>query len=151
MGAAAGRIFDIQALPCDAGGLWFVIHCHIQLLQRGYRPVLIQENPCFADHGVGFIGLFGIQRKLRSHPGKTDGAHSQIRKMIHLILAVSDQKFFFDLDCDGEEEEISSLQAGSGFLALDLNGMLFICAERSSRFALSLSPSSPAFFSPVPS
>lgn len=38
------------------------------------------------------------------------------------IAKVSDQKFFFDLDCDGKEEEISSLQAGSGFLALDLNG-----------------------------
>lgn len=38
------------------------------------------------------------------------------------IAQVSDQKFFFDLDCDGKEEEISSLQAGSGFLALDLNG-----------------------------
>ncbi len=38
------------------------------------------------------------------------------------IAQVSDQKFFFDLDCDGEEEEISSLQAGSGFLALDRNG-----------------------------
>lgn len=38
------------------------------------------------------------------------------------IAKVSDQKFFFDLDCDGSEEEISSLQAGSGFLALDLNG-----------------------------
>lgn len=38
------------------------------------------------------------------------------------VAQVSDQKFFFDLDCDGEEEEISSLQAGSGFLALDLNG-----------------------------
>ncbi len=38
------------------------------------------------------------------------------------VAKVSDQKFFFDLDCDGEEEEISSLQAGSGFLALDLNG-----------------------------
>ena len=38
------------------------------------------------------------------------------------VEQVSDQKFFFDLDCDGEEEEISSLQAGSGFLALDLNG-----------------------------
>lgn len=37
------------------------------------------------------------------------------------IAQVSDQKFFFDLDCDGKEEEISSLQAGSGFLALDLN------------------------------
>lgn len=38
------------------------------------------------------------------------------------IARVSDQKFFFDLDCDGTKEEISSLQAGSGFLALDLNG-----------------------------
>ena len=28
----------------------------------------------------------------------------------------------FDLDCDGKEEEISSLGKGSGFLALDKNG-----------------------------
>ena len=34
---------------------------------------------------------------------------------------ISDQKFYFDLDCDGIEDEISSLGAGSGFLALDLN------------------------------
>lgn len=38
------------------------------------------------------------------------------------IAELSDQKFFFDLDCDGEMEEISSLGAGSGFLSLDLNG-----------------------------
>ena len=38
------------------------------------------------------------------------------------IAQVSDQKFFFDLDQDGEEEEISELKSGSGFLALDLNG-----------------------------
>lgn len=38
------------------------------------------------------------------------------------VAQVSDQKFFFDLDQDGKEEEISSLQSGSGFLALDLNG-----------------------------
>lgn len=37
------------------------------------------------------------------------------------IAQVSDQKFFFDLDQDGEEEEVSSLASGSGFLALDLN------------------------------
>ena len=37
------------------------------------------------------------------------------------IAAVSDQKFFFDLDADGEEEEISMLSSGSGYLALDLN------------------------------
>lgn len=31
-------------------------------------------------------------------------------------------KFSFDLDADGSDEQISSLSAGSGFLALDLNG-----------------------------
>jgi len=36
--------------------------------------------------------------------------------------SVSDQKFFFDLDADGREEEISFAGKGSGFLALDING-----------------------------
>ena len=35
---------------------------------------------------------------------------------------VTDQKFFFDIDADGTEEEISSLGSGSGYLALDKNG-----------------------------
>lgn len=38
------------------------------------------------------------------------------------IGSVSDQKFFFDLDSDGKEEEISFAGKGSGFLALDKNG-----------------------------
>lgn len=38
------------------------------------------------------------------------------------VASVSDQKFFFDLDADGREEEISYLAEGSGFLALDKNG-----------------------------
>lgn len=38
------------------------------------------------------------------------------------ISDVSDQTFMFDLDCDGTQEEISRLNAGSGFLALDHNG-----------------------------
>lgn len=37
------------------------------------------------------------------------------------IGTVSDQKFFFDLDTDGTEEEISFAGKGSGFLALDKN------------------------------
>lgn len=37
------------------------------------------------------------------------------------VAGLSDQKFMFDLDSDGEEEEISMLAAGSGFLALDKN------------------------------
>ena len=36
------------------------------------------------------------------------------------IAEISDQKFFFDLDCDGNEEEISAFGNGTGLLALDL-------------------------------
>ena len=35
---------------------------------------------------------------------------------------ISDQKWFFDIDADGEKEEISELTKGNGFLALDHNG-----------------------------
>ncbi|MCR5282883.1 MAG: hypothetical protein K6E18_05890 [Lachnospiraceae bacterium] len=38
------------------------------------------------------------------------------------IAQVSDQKFVFDVDADGRKEQISTLSAGSGFLALDQNG-----------------------------
>ncbi len=38
------------------------------------------------------------------------------------VTSISDQSFFFDLDCDGKEEKISNLGAGAGFLALDKNG-----------------------------
>lgn len=37
------------------------------------------------------------------------------------VVGLSDQKFFFDLDCDGREEEISVLESGNAFLALDHN------------------------------
>jgi len=37
------------------------------------------------------------------------------------MSGLSDQKFYFDLDCDGSKEEISVLQSGNGFLALDKN------------------------------
>ncbi len=45
--------------------------------------------------------------------------------VIHLSddpVGISDQKFRFDLDADGEAEEVSALSAGSAFLALDLDG-----------------------------
>lgn len=37
------------------------------------------------------------------------------------VDSVSDMKFRFDLDCDGEAEEISNTRAGSAFIALDKN------------------------------
>lgn len=40
--------------------------------------------------------------------------------------SIADQTFFFDLDGDGEEDEIHNLRKGSGFLALDKNDDGFI-------------------------
>lgn len=37
------------------------------------------------------------------------------------VAGLSDQKFYFDLDGDGEKENISMLTSGSGYLALDKN------------------------------
>ncbi len=38
------------------------------------------------------------------------------------VAELSDQTFFFDIDADGEKDEISRLGKGSGYLALDKNG-----------------------------
>lgn len=38
------------------------------------------------------------------------------------IAELSDQTFFFDIDGDGEKDEVSRLGSGSGYLALDKNG-----------------------------
>ncbi len=38
------------------------------------------------------------------------------------VAKVTDQKFLFDLNSDGEKEEMSFVTGGSGFLALDKNG-----------------------------
>ena len=37
------------------------------------------------------------------------------------VATLSDQKFFFDIDADGTEDEVSMLDAASGYLALDKN------------------------------
>ena len=37
------------------------------------------------------------------------------------MAEVGDVKISFDLDCDGTEEDVAALSAGSGYLALDLN------------------------------
>lgn len=38
------------------------------------------------------------------------------------LAQLEDQTFYFDIDGDGEEDEVSQLGAGSGYLALDKNG-----------------------------
>lgn len=70
---------------------------------------------------------FGMSRRFEAYYEETyvtavrDYCDPLVINLDTNIAQVSDQKFFFDLDCDGTEDEISSLHSGSGFLALDLN------------------------------
>ncbi len=75
------------------------------------------------DFGVDF----SMSRRLTEYAGMS--VASAVNFIDPLVINVgsdvthiSDQTFYFDLDCDGEEEKISNLENGSGFLALDKNG-----------------------------
>ncbi|MCR4706037.1 MAG: hypothetical protein K5641_08235 [Lachnospiraceae bacterium] len=77
---------------------------------------------------------FNLEMKMsRTFMQKTSWTYEKLAKNVSLcdplvinlddnIASVSDQKFLFDLNADGTEEEISTLGASSGFLALDLDG-----------------------------
>lgn len=75
---------------------------------------------------INFNLQFGMSQSFYSHYG------SVIQQVVNTcdplvinldgdVAEVSDQKFFFDLDCDGKEDEISYFGKGTGMLAIDKN------------------------------
>ncbi len=83
----------------------------------------ITEDGRTIDFGVDF----SLSRRLAEYAGMSvSRAINMIDPLVINVGAgitnISDQSFFFDLDMDGEEENISNLAKGSGFLALDKNG-----------------------------
>ncbi len=96
-----------------------------------------EESTAFTSQGIvktadGREISFGISVEMsRSYMEKHDYLKQEIGYVFTdpLVInmdvdtaGVSDQKFYFDLDVNGEEEQISFLGEGSGFLALDKNG-----------------------------
>ncbi|MBE5829466.1 MAG: hypothetical protein E7305_08410 [Butyrivibrio sp.] len=83
----------------------------------------LTEDGRVIDFGVNF----SMSRRLCEYAGiDVASAVSLIDPLVinvgSGVTSISDQSFFFDLDADGQEEEISNLGEGSGFLALDKNG-----------------------------
>lgn len=82
----------------------------------------LTEDGRVIDFGVSF----SMSRRLCQYAGiDVASAVSLIDPLVinvgSGVTNISDQSFFFDLDADGQEEKISNLGEGSGFLALDLN------------------------------
>lgn len=65
-----------------------------------------------------FTQVMGMQQYTR----KTYCVDPLVMNLDGNPASFSDKTFFFDLDGDGTEEELSKLAGGSGFLALDKNG-----------------------------
>lgn len=94
-----------------------------------------QEHTAFASRGTavtadGRIIDFGITVEMsRSFEAAYEVVGKEEIYTDPLIInldtntaSLSDVSFYFDLNCDGTAEEISALENGSGFLALDKNG-----------------------------
>ncbi len=77
---------------------------------------------------IDFNLSFGVSRSFTEEIGITRGQRIILTDPLVVnfgdsnLTEISDQTFFFDIDSDGEEDEIHSLGKGSGFLALDKDG-----------------------------
>ena len=83
----------------------------------------LTEDGRAIDFGVSF----SMSRRLTEYAGMSVASAVSLIDPLVInvgsdVTHVSDQSFFFDLDCDGQEEKISNLGKGSGFLAYDTNG-----------------------------
>ncbi len=81
------------------------------------------EDGRVIDFGVSF----SMSRKLCEYAGISVGTSVGLIDPLVVnvgsgVTQISDQSFYFDLDCDGTAEKISNLSSGSGFLALDKDG-----------------------------
>lgn len=114
----------------------------INMIRATYDASLYEEEETTSFNTVGSVITadgreinFGVELKMsrsfkelaeKYTQTKVDNAMSLVDPLVinldDNIAELSDQKFYFDLDEDGEKEEISYLNAGSGFLALDTNG-----------------------------
>ena len=85
--------------------------------------IALTEDGREIDFNVGF----SLSRKFTEYAGiSVSSAVSLIDPLVinvgKDITGISDQNFFFDLDSDGEEDKISGLGNGLGFLTYDKNG-----------------------------
>lgn len=74
------------------------------------------------DIGMELSRSFQSQSNVKIDYGKAYMIDPLVINLEEGSAEVSEQKFLFDLDCDGELDNISMLAGLSGFLALDKNG-----------------------------
>ena len=125
-----------QGTAASASGVFPLVTSRMKLLNYvGETYSVEQEDTCFSTVGtvrtkdgreINFIVNVNMSRRCEEYYREELNV-AQFALYDPLVInldtdatELSDQTFYFDLDADGEEEEISMLK-GSGYLALDKN------------------------------
>ncbi len=130
-GVSSGQAVDLRSSSVSAsgGGVSWIRHTE----ERGHLEE--RETTVFSAQGVAhtadgrdvvFNVDLGMSRRfsgeyLKLQDEKVIFTDPLVINLENSSAEVTDQKFYFDLDSDGEAEELSGLAQGSGFLAYDRN------------------------------
>ena len=88
---------------------------------QGTGTALTEDGRCI-DFGVSFsMSERLVQSSGISFSSPLNFIDPLVINVSSEVTSISDQSFYFDLDCDGKDDEISNLAPGTGFLAFDKN------------------------------
>lgn len=110
------------------GTLWQKISVTSASVTEYESTTFLSQGKVQTEDGrsIDFNVAFSMSRACEAHFNSMEVSNYILTDPLVINLntdmtEISDQKFFFDIDSDGKEEEISELGKGSGFLALDKN------------------------------
>lgn len=129
MGTQSSSLLDLTTNSNSPGNFW---------TRQNYTGITYSETEVTTFESTGIVKTedgrtidFNISMEMSRSFMETSECLSESTEYIltdPLVInlkdvpdTISDQTFFFDLDCDGNAEEISRLTEGNGFLALDSN------------------------------
>ena len=129
-GQESDAILDVSSSSNQPGALW---------TRESHQSITVSESETTSFNSTGTVVTadgrtidFNVSMEMsRSFTETVETISSETQYILTdpLVIqldnapeTISDQTWLFDLDSDGEKEEISELAKGNGFLALDKNG-----------------------------
>ena len=125
------RALDSLKTGFSGGSLYLVsyerqeyFHKEVEMTSFNGKGQALTEDGRTIDFNLSF----GVSRSFSEEIGVTTGKKITLTDPLVVnfgdstLADISDQTFFFDIDSDGNEDEIHSPGKGSGFLALDKDG-----------------------------
>ncbi len=119
---------EVPTIPLGKGSLWTKVTATSGFVSEYESTTFASQGMVQTSDGksIDFNVSFSMSRACEMEMNSLEVSNYILTDPLVINLdtdmtSIGDQKFFFDLDGDGKEEEISGLGKGSAFLALDKN------------------------------